>query len=142
MFSPPRSRQLYLRALALLFVVVCFPLVRAQTDDPTDGETDPVKLFERGQNAHAKGEIAQALALYEGAIKLRPEFPEAEYQRGVALIALGRPAEAEKSFTRAIDLKKDWVLPFSAMGSLLARLDRDKEAEIFLRRALQLGAKD
>src|SRR3977135_3031874 len=125
MSSPPRSRQSYLRALALLLVVVCFPLVRAQTEDPTDGEADPVKLFERGQNAHAKGEIARALALYEAALKLRPEFPEAEYQRGVALVALDRSAEAEKAFTRAIDLRKDWGLPFSALGNLLARASRD-----------------
>ena len=135
MFSPSRSRHSYLWALALLFVGLCFQLVPAQTEDPTDGETDPVKLFERGQNAHAKGELARALALYEGAIKLRPEFPEAEYQRGVALVALGRPTEAETSFTRAIDLRKDWALPLSALGNLLTRLDRDKEAETFLRRA-------
>ena len=72
-------------------VALCFQLAPAQTDDPTDGETDPVKLFERGQNAHAKGDITRALALYEGAIKLRPEFPEAEYQRGVALAARVQP---------------------------------------------------
>src|SRR5258706_191390 len=129
-------------ALATLMVALCFQLAPAQTDDPTDGETDPVKLFERGQNAHAKGDITRALALYEGAIKLRPEFPEAEYQRGVALAALDRSPEAEKAFARAIDLKKDWVLPVSALGNLLARLAQDKEAEHFLRRALQLGAKD
>jgi len=142
MFSPSRSRHSYLWALALLFVGLCFQLVPAQTEDPTDGETDPVKLFERGQNAHVKGELARALALYEGAIKLRPEFPEAEYQRGMALVALGRPTEAETSFTRAIDLRKDWALPLSALGNLLTRLDRDKEAETFLRRAIRLGAKD
>src|SRR5882762_4969600 len=135
MFSTPRSRRSLLWPLALLLVVSCFQLSPAQTEDPTDGETDPVRLFERGQNAHAKGEIARALALYEGALKLRPEFPEAEYQRGVALVALDRSAEAEKAFTRAIDLRKDWALPQSAMGSLLARLSRDKEAEHFLRRA-------
>jgi tetratricopeptide (TPR) repeat protein len=142
MFSPPRSRQSHLWALALLCVALCFQLAPAQTDDPTDGETDPVKLFERGQNAHARGDLPRALTLYEGAIKLRPEFPEAEYQRGIALIALDRSNEAEKAFTRAIDLKKDWALPFAALGNLLARSDRDKEAEPFLRRALQLGAKD
>jgi tetratricopeptide (TPR) repeat protein len=142
MFSLPRSRQYFFGALAILMVALCFQLAPAQTDDPTDGETDPVKLFERGQNAHAKGDITRALALYEGAIKLRPEFPEAEYQRGVALAALDRSPEAEKAFARAIDLKKDWVLPVSALGNLLARLGRDKEAELLLRRALQLGAKD
>jgi tetratricopeptide (TPR) repeat protein len=142
MFSPPRSRRSLLWVLTLSLVVLCFQLSPAQTEDPTDGETDPVKLFERGQNAHAKGDIVRALALYEGAIKLRPEFPEAEYQRGTALLALDRSAEAEKAFARAIDLKKDWALPLSAMGSLLARLARDKEAEPFIRRALRLGAKD
>jgi tetratricopeptide (TPR) repeat protein len=116
--------------------------VPAQTDDPTDGETDPVRLFERGQNAHAKGDLQRALALYEGALKLRPEFPEAEYQRGVALVALDRFPEAEKSFTHAIDLKKDWARPNSALGSLLARMERDREAETILRRALKLGAND
>jgi tetratricopeptide (TPR) repeat protein len=142
MFSPSRSRQSTLWALTLLFVALCFHLAPAQTEDPTDGETDPVKLFERGQNAHAKGDLPRALALYEGALKLRPEFPEAEYQRGVALMALDRSPEAEKAFARAIDLRKDWVLPISALGTLLARAGRDKEAEPFLRRAVQLGAKD
>lgn len=142
MFSPSRSRQSTLWALTLLFVALCFQLAPAQTEDPTDGETDPVKLFERGQNAHAKGDLPRALALYEGALKLRPEFPEAEYQRGVALMALDRSPEAEKAFARAIDLRKDWVLPISALGNVLARSARDKEAEPLLRRALQLGARD
>src|SRR6266850_2313942 len=142
MFSLPRSRQYFFGALATLMVALCFQLAPAQTDDPTDGETDPVKLFERGQNAHAKGDITRALALYEGAIKLRPEFPEAEFQRGVALATLDRSSAAEKAFARAIELRKDWVLPFSALGNLLVRSARDKEAEPILRRALQLGAKD
>ena len=142
MFSKPSSRQSFLWALTLLCVAICFQLAAAQTEDPTYGENDPVKLFESGQNAHAKGDVARALALYEGALKLRPEFPEAEYQRGVALIALNRSPEAEKAFARALELRKDWALPNSALGTLLAGAGRDKEAEPVLRRAIQLGAKD
>jgi tetratricopeptide (TPR) repeat protein len=142
MFSLPRSRQLILNAIAVVLVVFCVQLAAAQVDDIGDGETDPIKLFERGQNAHARNDLANALALYEAALKLRPEFPEAEFQRGVALVALNRSADAEKAFTRAIELRKDWVLPYGALGSLLAHLSRDHEAEPFLRRAFQLGAKD
>ena len=142
MFSLPRSRQLILSALAVMFVVICAQLAPAQVDDIGDGETDPVKLFERGQNAHARNDLVTALALYEAALKLRPEFPEAEFQRGVALAALDRSRDAEKAFTRAIELRKDWVLPYGALGNLLTRQSRDKEAEPLLRRALQLGAKD
>jgi tetratricopeptide (TPR) repeat protein len=132
-----------------LFAIIVFALVAvsafaaaAQTVDYTDGETDPVKLFERAQNAHAKGDLERALAFYEEAIKLRPEFPEAEYQRGIALVVLKRPAEAELAFRRAIELRKDWALPHSALGNLLSRAEKDKEAEPLLRRALLLGAKD
>jgi tetratricopeptide (TPR) repeat protein len=142
MFLPSRSRQSLLCALTLVLAALCFQIVSAQTEDPTGWEMDPVKLFERGQNAHAKGDLSRALALYEGALKLRPEFPEAEYQRGVVLVALDRSPEAERAFAHAIELRKDWALPQSALGNLLARAARDKEAEPFLRRAMQLGAKD
>ena len=136
------SRRFLFAIIVFALVAVSASAAAAQTVDYTDGESDPVKLFERAQNAHAKGDLERALALYEEAIKLRPEFPEAEYQRGIALVALKRPAEAEIAFRRAIELRKDWALPHSALGSLLSQTEKDKEAEPLLRRALLLGAKD
>ena len=63
----------------------------AQNEDAfADGDADPVKLFERGQNAHARGDLLKALEFYEEAIKVRPEFPEAEFQKGNVLVGLGR----------------------------------------------------
>src|SRR5260370_37346579 len=92
--------------MAILLVVLCFQLSPAQTEDPTDGETDPVKLFERGQNAHAKGDVLRAIALYEGAIKLRPEFPEAAEQRGVVLSTIDRSVAAVEAYALASGLRK------------------------------------
>jgi tetratricopeptide (TPR) repeat protein len=135
------SRRFLFAIIVFALVAVCAAVAAAQTDF-TDGESDPVKLFERAQNAHAKGDLERALALYEEAIKLRPEFPEAEYQRGIALVALKRPADAEVAFRRAIELRKGWSLPYSALGNLLSRSEKDKEAEPLLGRALLLGAKD
>jgi tetratricopeptide (TPR) repeat protein len=124
---------------AMLLMCAFTSVALAQTDDGFDSP-DPVKLFERGQNAHARGDLAKALEFYEEAIKVRPEFPEAEFQRANVLIALRRPVEAESGFRRAIELKKDWSLPYSALGSLLVGLNRDSEAEPFLREALKLDA--
>ena len=107
-----------------------------------DDATDPVRLFERGQGAHARGELEKALVLYEQALKVRPEFPEAEFQRGNALVSLGRLSEAEAAFKSAISYKKNWSLPYSALGALLMRQDRDKEAEQFFRQALAVDSKD
>jgi tetratricopeptide (TPR) repeat protein len=113
--------------------------VSAQTEDAFgEAAADPVKLFEQGQNAHAQGDLTKALALYDAAIKVRPEFPEAEYQRGTLLISLGRLADAESGFRRAIELKNNWSLPYAALGGLLVRLKREPDAESFLRQAIKL----
>jgi len=114
----------------VLVVATCFALlplcldaclkVSAQTVDVFgDDAADPVRLFERGQSAHARGEIEKALGFYEQALKVRPEFPEAEFQRGNALASLGRLAEADAAFRRAISYKKNWSLPYSALGVVL-----------------------
>jgi tetratricopeptide (TPR) repeat protein len=130
-------------AVALFFLLGGNSIARAQTDDVFgDGSADPVRLFERGQNAHARGDLAKALEFYEEAIKVRPEFAEAEFQRGNVLAGLGRLPEAEAAFRRTIELRKDWSLPYSALGALLVRLNRDSDAEPVLRQAIKLEAQN
>ena len=126
---------------ALALTLGCFSAI-AQTDDFGDAAADPVRLFERGQGAHARGELEKALEFYEQAIKVRPDFPEAEFQRGNALTSLGRLDEAEAAFRRAISLKKNWSLPYSALGALLMRRQRDNEATSVFRQALTLDPQD
>ena len=70
------------------------------------------------------------------------KFPEAEFQRGNALVSLGRFSEAEAAFQKAISYKKNWSLPYSALGALLMRQDRDKDAEQFFRQGLAVDSKD
>ena len=127
-------------AACLALLLVC-PTVSAQ-EAFGDDAADPVRLFERGQSAHARGELEKALVFYEQALKVRPEFPEAEFQRGNALASLGRLPEAEAAFRLAISYKKNWSLPFSALGALLMRQDRDKDAEPVFRQALTVDSKD
>ncbi len=133
----------------VLRVAACFVLlsvcayVQAQTVEAFgDDAADPVRLFERGQGAHARGELEKALAFYEQALKVRPEFPEAEFQRGNALASLGRLPEADAAYRRAISYKKNWALPYSALGLVLVRQNRDKEAEQFFNQALTIDNKD
>ncbi|HEX3279871.1 MAG TPA: tetratricopeptide repeat protein [Pyrinomonadaceae bacterium] len=147
------------RTVAMIIAVLCLgcglahPLAAQTADAFSDSGADPVKLFEQGQNAHARGDslkdpnekvqnYERALEFYDEAIKVRPEFPEAEFQRGNVLAVLGRAADAESSFRRAIELRKNWALPYSALGALLSRLNRDKEAEPLLREAIRLDVHD
>lgn len=127
----------------MLLLFACNSSTPAQTDDAFgDGSSDPVKLFDRGQNAHAHGDLEKALEFYDEAIKVRPEFAEAEFQRGNALVGLRRWPQAEASFRRTIELRKNWALPYSTLAALLLRLNRDSEAEPLLRQALKLDTND
>lgn len=129
-------------AACLVLLAVC-SVAPAQTVDVFgDDATDPVRLFERGQSAHSRGDLEKAIGFYEQAIKVRPEFPEAEFQLGSALASLNRLPEAEAAFRHAISYKKNWSLPYSALAVVLMRQSRDKDAEPFFRQALTLDNKD
>ncbi len=136
-----RTGVAVLPILAVCLSVTLCSVVLAQSEEAFgDTGADPIKLFERGQNAHGRGDLIKALELYEEAIKVRPEFAEAEFQRANVLSSLNRKAEAEAGFRRTIELRKDWALPYAALGTLLTGIGRDKEAEPLLRHALKLDA--
>lgn len=138
-----RFRPLPLVFLTLSLIFICVRPVGAQADDGfSDAAVDPVKLFEKGQEAHQKGDLQLALEFYEEAIKVRPEFAEAEYQRALALLSLDRLPEAEKGFRRAGELRANWALPQAALGALLLRLNRLDEAQAPLETALKLDARN
>src|SRR5438552_12678290 len=143
MLAELRSKQILFCGLALLAIVLCFQAVSAQSDDATNGETDPVKLFEKGQDAHAKNDYKLAIQLYDAAIKLKPEFPEAEFQRAMALLVTNRKQEAMEGFNRAVALRPDWALAYAKFGSLLSSyFNDDHAAEPILRRAVELDGKN
>ncbi len=108
------------------------------------GQDDPVasavEFFNNGQDAHEKGDLKRAAELYRQALKDLPEFPEAEYQLGNALLALELPAEAEAAFRRAVELRDDWSLPLAALGSVLIQRAAFAEAETVLEKAIELDA--
>lgn len=106
-----------------------------------DGEDDPsaeaVALFNKGQDAHEKGDFQTAIETYEKALKIVPDFPEAELQRGNAYQSLGKLDQAESAFRRAVELREDWSLAMASLGSVLVRKGAFQEAETLLTKALE-----
>src|SRR6267378_4349043 len=69
MLFTPRSRSPILSAAFILLIATCFQVASGQAQEIGDGENDPVKLFDRGQDAHAKGDYKTAIQFYEAAVK-------------------------------------------------------------------------
>lgn len=129
------NRRLIFFILLSLIIFSSVQVSLAQED-----EKDPVQLFNQGQDAHEKGDFKTALKLYEEALKIAPEFPEAEFQRGNALKSLGIDLEAEKAFRRALELKETWILPMASLGEILIKNGKLTEAENLLNKVIQLDA--
>src|SRR5215203_4341705 len=133
------AARLRIFAIVVTIIGICGgAVVHAQDDN--EPAKDAVALFNLGQEAHEKGDIKSALDLYNKAIEIIPEFPEAELQRGNALISLGRTEDAEKAFRRALELHPDWNLAMASLGSVLVTRDQNAEAEKLLVRAIELDA--
>ncbi len=127
------------RVLFLIFsVLLSFSVVSlcAAQEDTDNG--DAIEIFNQGQDAHEKGDLKTAIESYQKALKIIPEFPEAEYQLGIAYLALNKPDEAEKSLRRAIELREDWSLPMASLGSVLVQKNQFAEAEKVLTKAVEL----
>ncbi|MFN2393735.1 MAG: tetratricopeptide repeat protein [Pyrinomonadaceae bacterium] len=123
-------RQIFLVFFASFFIISFAAISSAQNETK-----DPVETFNQGQAAHEKGDLQTALKLYEEALKLLPEFPEAEYQRGNVLLSLNKTDEAEKAFRHANKLREDWTLPMTSLGVLLVQKNEFAEAETLLNKA-------
>lgn len=121
----------------VLIVLLSFSIV-SEAQEAGENELDPVAIFNQGQDAHERGDLATAVKFYQQALKIVPEFPEAEFQRGAALLSLGKIAEAEKSFRRAVQLRGEWSPPLASLGALLIRRGQMAEAEKVLLKAVSL----
>ncbi len=124
---------------AAILVLIISAAAFAQQAEAT---VEAVNFFNQGQDAHEKGDLASALKYYQEALKLAPEFPEAEFQMGNALLSAGKKDEAETAFKRAINLRPEWSLPMASLGSLFIEKEKFSDAEKILAKAIELDAQN
>jgi len=84
------------------------------------------------------GRLEEALASFDRALVLRPDYPEACNNRGNTLRELGRLDEALAAYDRALALKPDHASAWSNRGNVLRDLNRTEAALASLERALEL----
>ena len=133
-------RSVRLIAIGVFLAAAVFGIAQNSfgQDEGDDKTAEAIDLFQKGQDSHEKGQLAAAIEFYEKAIAIIPEFPEAELQRGNALLSLGRTDDAEKAFRRAVELRGEWTLALANLGSILVGKGQNAEAEKLLLKATSL----
>jgi tetratricopeptide (TPR) repeat protein len=75
--------------------------------DLTEVVQDAEFWFEQGNQKYMNWDLIGAIASYDKALEIKPDFHEAWYNRGIALGNLGRYEEAIASWDRALEIKPD-----------------------------------
>jgi len=88
----------------------------------------PSLLFELGNLLSTASEDEAAIASYDQALKFKPDYHEAWYNRGIALDDLGRFEEVIASYDQALKFKPDYHLAWNNRGIALDDLGRFEEA--------------
>ena len=85
-----------------------------------------------------QGRAAEAIPYIERAIALKPDLPEAYYNRADASAALGLQDEAKAYYERALQVAPTYAPDYNGLGLLLLNQGRPAEAMPYFQRAVQL----
>ena len=91
-----------------------------------------------GGTLRRQGQVAEAIADFEAAAKLRPDLADVQDNLGEALVTAGRPAEAVPHLMEALRLQPRSAKTLVDLGTALLRQGRDKEAAVEFLEALKI----
>jgi tetratricopeptide (TPR) repeat protein len=111
--------------------------VHGRPNHASSGRADA--LNNRGNALRRLKRPREALACYDAALAIRPDFPEAFSNRGNALLDLKRPVAALKSYDRALAIRSSYADALSNRGVALLDLQRPVEALASYRKALAVN---
>ena len=94
--------------------------------------------YRRAGTLKDEARFAEALAAFDNAIALKPDYAQAHNGRGIVLAHVNRFAEAVGSFDRAIALKPDYAEAYNNRALVLQDLGQFDEALTSLDRAIAL----
>jgi tetratricopeptide (TPR) repeat protein len=96
-----------------------------------------VKEFERGVNAEHKGERDEAIAHYEGALKIAPDYYPAHNNLGSLYLGKSDFKSAEAQFRESVRLDQNEAQAYFNLGNVLMLTGRYAESEEVLAAGLQ-----
>jgi len=121
----------------LILVVLAVGYYRSDTSESVAGETK-----NRLANSYLEdGDLEQALATFDEAIALNPDYSDAHRGKAITLMLLERFDESRTLFNRAIELDPASALAYANRGTLNDRTGRYEEAVRDYRKAAALNPK-
>jgi tetratricopeptide (TPR) repeat protein len=95
-------------------------------EEEEEGEAEA--WVDRGNEQYMGGDFEGAIASYDKAVEIKPDYHDAWINRGVALGYLGRFEDAIASYDKAVEIKPDYHEAWNNRGLALGDLGRFEDA--------------
>ncbi|MTJ50399.1 serine/threonine-protein kinase [Dolichospermum sp. UHCC 0259] len=139
--NPKNNQKIFWKFLLGIFVLgigsfgAIFMLNRLNNENA-------IELYNQGNTLIQLQRYEEALATYEKAIDIKPDYPQALYGQGKALFQLKKYQESLKAYDQAIQIQPNYLEAWTNRGFVLVRLQRYSEAIATVDKALQLKNDD
>ncbi len=104
--------------------------------------TNAIELSKQGNTLYDLQRYPDALATYEKAVEIRPDYPQAWDGQGKTLYELKKYKQALTAYDKAIQLQPLYLEAWSGRGFTLNKLQRYREAIASFEKALEVENKD
>jgi tetratricopeptide (TPR) repeat protein len=118
------------------------PASQSATDSPSFSQASAEAYFNRGIALQDSNQFDKAVASYDQAIVLKPDYASAYCNRGTAFLALKQFSAAVASYDHAIALRPDYALAYGNRGVALWNLKRFDAAVASYDHAIALKPND
>jgi protein O-mannosyl-transferase len=85
------------------------------------------------------GAMDKAVANYQKALEIKPEYSEAQYNFGNALLKIGRTDEAIFHYRKSLEIKSDFAEAWNNLGNALLKTGQINEAKACYEKALSIN---
>ena len=102
--------------------------IHTYLEENLDSEEKLNLYFEQGLILAKNGDYEEAITSYDQALKIKPDYHQASYNRGIALRQLGRIEEAITSYDTALKNEPNKCETWYNRGNALRHLGRYEEA--------------
>src|SRR5262249_49128422 len=98
----------------------------------------PAFHFQRGNELYQQGKLDEAIASYRQCVALRPDFPQARYNLGIALGDAEHYEDARACLRQVIQAEEENAEAYNSLGYVASRLRETDKAISYCERAVEL----
>jgi len=146
-----RHRRVVLGGLSTVILVALIFCARAQTSYWRNSESlwthtlactsdNFIGHNNLGNTLLQKGHVDEAIAHYQKALQINPDYAKAHNNLGIALLQKGSVDEAIAHYQKALQINPDYAEAHGNLGNALLQKERVDEAITHFQRALQINS--